>query len=72
VMMILKTKDGYWIEGDDSHEFIVPHKHRSNFVLDDWCGISNEELQNIISEALEKSGSKEIIINGTRLTEVVK
>ena len=71
--MILKRENGdTCIEGDNSHEFIVPHGHRPNFVLDDWCGISNEELQNIISEALEKSGSKEIIINGTRLTEVVK
>ena len=70
--MSFVTKDGFFIEGDDSHEFVVPHKHRSNFVLDDWCGMTQEELQKIITKALKKSDSKEIIINGTRLTEVAK
>ena len=51
--MILKTKDGYWIEGDDSHEFVVPHGHRPNFVLDDWCGMTQEELQEIINKFIE-------------------
>jgi hypothetical protein len=34
--------------------------------------MTQEELQNVIAEALEKSDSKEIIINGTRLMEVTK
>ena len=66
------TKDGFFIEGDDVHEFVVPRGHRPKIVLDDWCGMTQEELQNVIAEALEKSDSKEIIINGTRLTEVAK
>lgn len=70
--MSFVTKDGFFIEGDDVHEFVVPHGHRPKIVLDDWCGMTQEKLQKVIAEALEKSGSKEIIINGTRLTEVVK
>ena len=53
--MILKTKDGFFIEGDNSHEFIVSHKHRSNFVLDDWCQMTQEELQQVVQEALERN-----------------
>ena len=52
--MSFVTKDGFWIEGDDSHEFIVPHKHRPNFVLDDWCRMTQEEIQEIINEVLNK------------------
>ena len=70
--MSFVIKDGFFIEGDDSHEFIVPNGHRPKIVLDDWSGMTQEELKKVISEALEKSGSKEIIINSTRLTEVAK
>lgn len=70
--MSFVTKDGFFIEDDDVHEFVVPCGHRPKIVLDDWCEITQEELQKIISEALEKSGSKEIIINSTRLTVVAK
>ena len=70
--MSFVTKDGLFIEGDDVHEFVVPHGRRPKIVLDDLCGMTQEELQKIISEALEKSDSKEIIINSARLTEVAK
>lgn len=70
--MSFVTKDGFFIEGDDAHEFVVPHGHRPKFVLDDWSGMTQEELQKVVAEALEKSDLKEIIINSTRLTEAVK
>ena len=54
--MILLTGNGdFLIEGDDTHEFIVPHKHRSNFVLDDWSGMTQKELQKFINDALERN-----------------
>ena len=53
--MILKTKDELFIEDDYTHEFIVPHKHRSDFVFDDWSGMTQEELQKVINKALERN-----------------
>ena len=66
--MSFVTKDGFWVEGDDTHEFIVPHKHRSDLsILDDWSGMSKEELQKVIKEALERScGSIEIYLQGKK------
>ena len=43
--MSFVTKDGLFIEGDDVHEFVVPHGRRPKTVLDDWCGMTQEELQ---------------------------
>jgi len=53
--MILKKENGdTWIEGDDSHEFIVPHGHRLNLnILDDWSRMSQGEIQEIIDKVIE-------------------
>ena len=56
--MSFVTKDGFWIEGDDSSEFIVPHKDCSNFVLYDWCGMTQEEIQEIMNKVIEISADK--------------
>lgn len=52
--MSFVTKDGFWIEGENEHELVVPRGLRSKLnVLDDWCGTTQEELQQLIAEASE-------------------
>lgn len=57
--MSFVTSDGVFIEGEDDHELIVPHAHRSKLnVIDDWSGMTQEELQKIVNEVLEFKLSK--------------
>lgn len=54
--MSFVTKDGLWIDGENEHELIMPHAHRSNLnILDDWSGITKEELQKMIEDYLNKN-----------------
>lgn len=54
--MSFVTKDGFWIECENEHEFIVPLRgKRSELnIIDDWSGMTSEELSKIVNEALEK------------------
>lgn len=65
--MCFVNKDGLWIEGDNEHELIVPPRGlrlKSN-VIDDWCGMTKEELQKVVKDALERNGgSIEIYLQG--------
>lgn len=58
--MSFVTKDGFWIELDDEHEFIVPLRgQRSKLnIFDDCSNLTQKELQKIIEDALEGSGLK--------------
>ena len=74
--MSFVTKDGFWIESEDDHELIVPHAHRSKLnVIDDWSGMTQEELQNAVEEALERFSFKvkcfmdKVDANNTNLME---
>lgn len=54
--MSFVTKDGFWIECENEHEFIVPPRcrHSELNVIDVWSRMTSEELSKIVNEALEK------------------
>lgn len=63
--MSFVTKDGFWIEGEDDHELIVPHAHRSKLnIIDGWSGMTQEEWQKIVEDYINnipKAEMNEII-----------